>query len=351
MPSRSRWPSPRFCSFTGSAPDRAFDWVSLQACFSRSAFCVRFQFAPALLILAIWGCGLRVRSAWLPLIAGSVAGLGIDVLADLYAGQTPLLWIIRNVQINLLQGKSATFGTEPWYWYITRICDTWGYAAFLIIPLGLVGARRFPALLLAAIVIVGLHSAIPHKEYRFVLLGVDLFVLLSAIGSADLISWLAARQTKFGLRALTGTGCAIWLISSLSGAATEPFRDYWGNGVATSRSLLSAGRVPRLCGLALYKPRASPSAAYVILNRPVPIYLFPGPSAQQDMKRVASAFNVVESPIRFGAELGPDYHLLSCSQKPNPRRPISFCVYVRPGSCTGDDPAFAYNKVLTAIGK
>lgn len=314
-------------------------------------FSVRFQLAPALLVLAIWGCGLRIRSAWLPLIAGATTGLGIDVLADLHAGQTPLVWIVRNLQINLMQGKSATFGTEPWYWYITQICRTWGLGAILIFPLGLAGGRRFPGIMLASIVIIGLHSAIPHKEYRFVLLGIDLFVLLAAIGSADLLSWMLSRQKRIGLRGLTAIACATWFLLSVYGAATKPFRYYWQAGVPSARALATAGRVPGICGLALYKPSNSPSAAYVQFNRPTPIYLLQGATAQQDLSRAAPTFNVVEAPVRYGAELGPDYHFLSCSQKPKPTRPRDFCVYVRPGSCTPGNPAFSYNRVLSSIGK
>ena len=46
-------------------------------------------------------------------------------------------------------------------------------------------AKRYPALFWAAVVNLGVHMLIGHKEYRFVWLSVELLLLLAALGSAE----------------------------------------------------------------------------------------------------------------------------------------------------------------------
>ncbi len=157
------------------------------------AFCVRFHLAPALLVLAAFGCGRRFREGWLPLIAGGMAALALDGVVNAVEGQAPFLWLIKNFTVNVIENKSASFGTEPFYGYAKYAWYLYGFAAFPIIALVLVGARRGPALFCAAVVNLAVHWAIPHKEPRFVLLSTALLLVLAALGSADVLRQAARR--------------------------------------------------------------------------------------------------------------------------------------------------------------
>jgi hypothetical protein len=55
------------------------------------------------------------------------------------------------------------------------------------------GARRYPVLLALALIVFAMHSAIAHKEYRFVLLGTTSLILLAALGSVDILNLLFTR--------------------------------------------------------------------------------------------------------------------------------------------------------------
>ncbi|MFT4247543.1 MAG: hypothetical protein QM581_05820 [Pseudomonas sp.] len=311
--------------------------VLLGLCFS-----ARFQLAPALGVIALWACRLQWR-AWTWLIAGGLLGLGVDALVDgLVGGHPPLMWIYENFHINLVENKSAIYGVDPPYWYLTRIANVWRLAFLAIVPLMIVGARRYPALLMVAVVNVLAHSAIPHKEYRFVLLSVALMVFLAAIGSVDVL-----QRYKFGSdgrreRAFRWIVLA-WLVASLLVGVAGPLKRQWKGGRALVTALQLAGNDSRTCGFALYQPPHPLTAAYVYYHRDTPLYLFTGADAAEALK-YQDAFNVVLSNGNVPV-LSERYKLVGCTSG-------AYCVYRRPGACHGVVPAeYDVNAVLSRLGK
>lgn len=306
-------------------------------------FSARFQLAPALFVLAAWACGLRWR-AWLWLTAGGLLGLGVDAAVDmLVAGQPPLRWIYANFHINLVEQKSASFGTKPAYWYLTRICNQWRLAALGIVPLAILGARRYPVLLAVALVNLLMHSLIPHKEYRFVLLSTTLLVVLAAFGTVDALQRRAAGDEP-RLQRLCGQALLLWLLASLLVATTGPVKRYWKSGRPLIAAMQLAGADPDTCGMALYRPPNPLSAAYALYGRQTPIYLFDTRDDHAAALRYRSAYDTVLS-VAQAPPLAPEYALLGCSSK-------AYCVYRRAGGCTGEVPReYEVNAVLTRLGK
>ncbi|KOS16301.1 alpha-mannosyltransferase subunit [Malassezia pachydermatis] len=112
------------------------------------------------------------------------AAIGASIVIDSYFWQTSWLWPeLHAILFNVVEGKSAEWGTSPWHAYVTRELPR--LLAFSL-PLVLVGnftpsTLRGPVYALALPPIT-LLSLLPHKEWRFILYTVPLWNALGAVG-------------------------------------------------------------------------------------------------------------------------------------------------------------------------
>jgi len=298
---------------------------------------IRFQYAPAVLVLVPFVAGLRWRD-WALLAAGGAAALLVSALADLAMGATPFLWILRNLHLNLIANRSATFGVSAPHGYLGLLWGLWGLAAIPIVGLAIVGARRYPALMAVAVANFVVHSAIGHKEYRFILLTNALLVVLAAIGSVDLARMITAPRRRLTLIA---TG---WFALSVGTAALGSAADEWGGNGQLIAAWHRTSQAPALCGVGLYRNHDPLIASYALLGRAVPIYQYDAADAPAAQR--SRAFNLAIAPAPLGDDL-PGFHLLNC---PDGRR-RGMCVYARPGACRvdPDDQQREVNAVLARL--
>lgn len=311
---------------------------------------VRFQYLPAIAMIAVWSAwGANCRKLWLPLLLGNCLALGLGAMADILAGQTPLLWIYTNITINMGQSRSATFGTLAPDWYLVKMISTWGWCSLILLPAIVLGARRLPMLLAVAAVIIAFHMLVPHKEYRFVLLAVVLLVLLAAVGSVDVAQWLAERYPRHRRSALVLLG-GLWFMMSVTVAVSKPFSDSWGRSRAAMSALIAAGQRPDICGLAYFKGPGHPRASQAFLNRDIPILLFDGPIAGAAAAANQQRYNVILAPRLDAASLPSGYVLDHCMSANRPLAKQQDCTYVRAGRCSGGAGDFDYNLVLSRLG-
>jgi GPI mannosyltransferase 3 len=126
---------------------------------------------PALVVLA---ATRRFRVLALCVVGGALVALGLGLLDRLTWGATlPSArlggwWhsLLEYVDYNIISGKSASFGTSPWFFYLPRL---------LFAPVGLLGlalwrwdkAARAWLFAVPALVYVISISITPHKEDRF----------------------------------------------------------------------------------------------------------------------------------------------------------------------------------------
>ncbi len=303
-------------------------------------FVARIQYAPSLLTLAILTARTDWRGAWLPMIAGGCAALAVDAIANLAMGAVPFRWIIEAARINIIEGRAKVYGTLPLTGYFQLIAWYWYLAMAPILLLAWVGAKRYPALLWIALVHLGFHSAVAHKEYRFVLASTALLVILAAIGSADLL-----RKVPRGRLALATVGTLALWASTSAALATGHFRPNWTMEAGLASALDRAGRPARTCGLALYRPRDTVAGAYALYRRDTPIYVIATP---QEAQRRSGAFDVVIAPREHLAELPSAYRREACADPGNTDAPG--CVARRAGSCTPDPSAITLSAWLAASG-
>lgn len=271
---------------------------------------LRVQIAPAVALIAIW----PTTTAWKPRIAAIALGATMVLFAgaafDWLTLGYPLASVWRDVLYNLYYDVSADFGTSPWDFYLLGEIGVWGGGiAFLLLSI-ILGARRLPAALAAALVILAAHSAIGHKEYRFIYPAIALFAVLAGIGLAQLSCWIAQRLEQRRLSPLAAGLTGALLVLGLWGMVSA---DAWsGDTLARLRTrahdrlmaMSYVGRLPGICGVGLYGLGGTDWAAsggYSYLHRRIPIYW---PANASALGTTAPAFDVLISQKQPPASLG-----------------------------------------------
>ncbi|MGI9102029.1 MAG: hypothetical protein ACR2IF_06255 [Terriglobales bacterium] len=290
---------------------------------------VRIQLAPAVLVAMIMLCRRQWRQRWAPMLAGAAIAFLAFGMEDALTWSYPFASYVRSVKVNLLQDKSASYGVAPWDWYFGSLL----LSTSVLLPLILVGMRRAPLLAAVAATILITHSALAHKEYRFILPAVMLILVLAGLGLAEVLAWLTAR-----MRLPSGTAIALAIVFV---ALTSWWT--WGNSHVRGRyrgalpAFAAVGLEPEVCGVGV-RGFWFNSGGYTWLHRPVPITAAAG---ERQVEALAPTFNVLvtvdgldNQPAGFARE--------QCWAK--------WCVYRRPGGCV-PDPAHEINAYLERTGQ
>ncbi|WP_429024286.1 4-amino-4-deoxy-L-arabinose transferase [Bradyrhizobium sp. I1.14.4] len=316
------------------------------------AFVCRFQYAPAIAVLALGACWTRWRHL-IPLVAGGLVALLLAAAIDLAHGTVPFGWLIANIRENLVHDRAVEFGLSPPSAYLIDLLTVWSVA--IALPLAAIwrGWRHAPLLLTVALVNLVFHSLIAHKEYRFVFLSVVLFIIVAALGSADWVQWLRAKDT-WRRRALPIVLCAWALLSVALAGASKEMRDYWTRGVGAAELAAKLRNDPQMCGLALYNVRFQLLPERERLVGPVPLYaLQPAdplaalilPPLLQATK---PAFNRILARPEAAGDLPEDFSRQSCAYVGI----TAACIYARSGTCDASVAApFVINDVLVRMGQ
>jgi phosphatidylinositol glycan class B len=295
---------------------------------------LRIHLAPAAAVIAIWSMWRDWRPRLWPLLSGALIAIAFGAMLDWATLGYPLASLGRSLLYNLVYGVGSEFGTWPWDYYLLAELSIWP-PALVLAAVAVFGARRLPALLIAAAVIVAVHSAIPHKEYRFVYPAAVLLIVVAGIGVAQLVDWGARRLARRGLRAGFAAAASAALVLAYWGLTAA---EVWTSGFAQLRqrghdNLLAeafAARLPALCGLGLYGTTPgfdwTVYGGYTYLHRPVPMY---SPKDAADLAATAPAFDTLLYTAPPPAELG--FVTIACFGKT--------CVARRAGGCAAQPMA------------
>ena len=171
----------------------------------RTVFAASALLATATMIRPHLGPGAAVAWLWFvaraPRARGAAALLGgaLPVLAfgmiDWFTHGQPFESLLVNVRFNVAEGHSLDWGWLPKHYYGVYLWRTWTPPVALCFgALWLVSLRRAPLPAVVAVAILGSHSLLGHKEYRFVYPALPLLLLGVAIGAATLVERMHARQ-------------------------------------------------------------------------------------------------------------------------------------------------------------
>jgi GPI mannosyltransferase 3 len=292
-------------------------------------FVARIQLAPAILVVTLWANWRAGRVRLAAMFAGLTAALLVAAILDTLTLGYPLASLWRYVLYNVYYGVSSSFGVEAWDYYLRVEFAIWGGALFSLLLLSILGARRIPLLLAAAIAIVTIHSMIPHKEYRFVFPAIELLTVLAGAGLAQLVSWTQDRWQGGRLSGIVALSTCVAFLSSAWVAAS--FMVWSGPILAGLRdsardNLLAASFVahgPAPCGIGFYGGSGDDWAAYggyTYFHRPSPMYW---PKDEAELDTFAVGFDILISTKIPPERLG--FSVQQCFEK--------VCVARRPGGC------------------
>jgi hypothetical protein len=244
---------------------------------------VLFRLQMVVLVLGVLGV-IAARKAWRRL-AESVAILAVWAVA--YGAIDAAAWreapgaayggwfhsAILYVRFNLIEGRSAEWGTSPPGYYVRFVFTSMPIVAACL-GIGLVaGLRHAAALSAPAVLFLGAHSLIPHKELRFVL---PMLPFAAAATVATFEAWpRAARMAGIGVL-LFGSVVSAVTFRSLTWGDLGARLDYaqtsaWDDAGPINRLLLAANARADLCGLRVDTYSAFHGASSY-LHRRVPIY-------------------------------------------------------------------------------
>jgi hypothetical protein len=290
---------------------------------------LRIQLAPMLALLGVWLLWRLPRAQLAALIAGAALALLVIAIVDMATLGSPLASVWRYVAYNVFYGVSGTFGTEPWNFYLLGEHELWRGALGAMLGLALLGAWRYPRLLVYALAIVVTHSLIGHKEYRFIYPAIVLMSVLTGIGVAQLSVWACEWLRGKGVVPIVAT--ALPALAILAYGALLMIEIWSGPTVTALRyrdhdQLEAAAFVrqeARLCGVGLYGDDGKDWVAtggYTYLHRSVPVYW---PKDEAEFAATAPGFDTLIYIKTPPAASG--FVLQQCFG--------SACVAQRPGHC------------------
>ena len=307
----------------------------------------RFQFGPAIALLALLTAG-RDRRMWAALLVGGLPVVVGGGLLDLSMGLRPYEWILNNYQANIAQGRMEEIGGVDHWYYLQAVPHYWKWTVVPIVIFAVIGWRRSPALLAAALANIAVHQLIGHKEYRYLWLSIDIILLLAAFGSIDLLAraGLPKWATLAGKRPVA-LAVATWAVLSASLAATATYRLDWREDGAPSRLAAQTVRDTRVCGLAVpMGPYARFGLALLHQNKPVYLIGVGAPPSRRDPSPASAGFNAI---LAWEWEPQPPGFPVpgECAGQPGDR----LCSYRRPGACAFDERSaeLEYQRTLSRL--
>jgi GPI mannosyltransferase 3 len=239
------------------------------------AVVLRLQYLPVaafLLLLAFgaWNVRAVTRSV--------VAALGVGVLAGVLDKLTWGGWFIsyyNTYVFNVVLRVAGMFGTSPWRTYAVQLGITSAGVFLIVIVASLLFIRRLWILLGFLVAIVGVHTIIQHKEYRFIFAAIPVLLVMTAV-----VTVLVAERLRPALARLAPAAvvAGLALVSTLGTLGLLP-REV---GVYQNlplfrprdeiRAFLFLNRQTDLAGILLKDLTLWDTGGYYYLHRDVPLY-------------------------------------------------------------------------------
>jgi phosphatidylinositol glycan class B len=238
---------------------------------------------PVFVLLVLARSGLR-PAVWL--VVGVMAMLALGGLLDWVTWGRPFQSLFVYLRFNLVEGGANQWGVAKRGFYLRTMLATNG-PVVLLLALGFLASlrRAWPVALLALLYLLVL-SVVPHKELRFIVPVVPLFLACAAVGWSAL---LARLPYSYRRRKVAALALGIVMVVFLAARARQvSFRDIgqpmsaaaeggptsglvWDAFGERNRLFAQAATHADLCGLAA--PAMNPywTGGYTYLHRRVPL--------------------------------------------------------------------------------
>ncbi len=182
---------------------------------------------------------------------------------------------------NWVQGKGALFGASPAGYYLRVLWTSMPAVTLVLGPAVLLGLARAPALGAAIALFLAVHSAIPHKELRFILPVLPAAMALAGVGLA-VAARRVDRRIPVGLALLAAlvSGARFHTLTFGQLGAYDGQRDAvsaYDDFGPVNRLLLVASELPGLCGLKVEATHIAWAGGYTYFHRDAPMYSHLGP--------------------------------------------------------------------------
>jgi GPI mannosyltransferase 3 len=305
---------------------------------------LRPQLIPAIAVAVIAVGGIRERAHYPALLGGLALPIVLSGLLDWVTWGWPFHALIMYVYYQTIGGVGSFFGHNPVYSYIGWQGVAWGLFGIVIVLCALYGALRLPLLFWVAATIFVTHSAVGHKEYRYISPALPLIMTLAAVGSRMATDWLADRLGRPQIRrALVVAVPLVWTIASLLLAASPNRIWFWVRSRGSILAMRAVDADRQACGVGIY-PGSTwwRAAGYAGLRPDIPLF-----DAGETANPVApNAYNYVISlqkrstELKHPADLPVDftslgYQQVQCWMDPYDRTLLveRMCLWRRPGVC------------------
>jgi hypothetical protein len=308
--------------------------MSIGAAMMGLAAVLRPQLVPAVAVAVIAIGGIRARSHYPALLGGLAVPIVLSGLLDWVTWGWPFHATVMYVYYTSKVASAA--GLNPVYSYLGWQWVAWGPFSVVIVLCALYGAQRLPLLFWVAVTIFIIHSAISHKEYRYISPALPLIMTLAAVGSmrlADKFGGPAIRRTLLVAVPL------VWTFASIGLAASPNRIWFWVRSRGSILAMRAINADKEACGVGIYPGSLWwRTAVYAGLRPGIPLF-----NAGETANPIApSAYNYVTSlrERRHPADLPADftslgYQQVQCWTDPYDRAMTRdrMCLWRRPGTC------------------
>ncbi|MCY1082049.1 hypothetical protein [Archangium lansingense] len=195
------------------------------------------------------------------------------------------------LDFNVVKNGAAGFGTEPFHFYNRVLFRAMSGVTLVTVVLALFAARRAPGLLGVAAAFYLLHALQPHKELRFLVPVLPLFAAIAGVGLDTVMRHLPPSPARLALP-LVVVAVAGFSGLRISGLTFRDLGQYpgpkslqnaWDDFGPVNRLLITAGRLPDVCGLKVEAAHLAWTGGYSYFHRDVPLYAHNGPGRESGL--------------------------------------------------------------------
>lgn len=307
---------------------------------------LRPQLVPAVALAVVAVGGLRLRSHYPALLSGLALPIVLSGLLDWITWGWPfhstLMYVYYSAKV------SSAAGINPFYSYVGWEWVSWGLFGVIIVLCALLGAVRLPLLFWVAVTIFVVHSAISHKEYRYISPALPFIMTLAGVGSTMAADWLAERLARPWVRSALLVAVPLgWTFASVALAASPNRIWLWVRSRGSILAMRAVNADKDACGVAIYPGDMWwRSSGYADLRPGIPLF-----TAGDTANPIApKAYNYIVSVQQRSKERGGhpadlpvdfaslNFRQIQCWTDPYDRAMTTdrICLWKRPGTC---DPA------------